>query len=689
MTVTVLDTTPPTVSLASLPPSVSGTQVLTANASDTQSGIASVQFLVDGQPLATVTAAPYTFSWNTTSVSNIQHTLTAIAKDGAGKTAASAPVTVTVENTTAVATHLVVTTPPPTSVTAGVPFSLVVTAENGSGNTDTTYTGPVTLALSGGTSGAKLGGTVTGTAVNGVAAFTGLTIDTAGTGYILTASSGTLTSATIPGINVAAATVTATKLVVTTPPANVTANAPFGLSVTAEDGSGNIATTYTGPVTLALSGGTSGAVLGGTVTGTAVNGVAAFTGLTINTAGTGYTLTASSSTLTSATSSINVTATVTATKLVDTTTPPASVAANAPFGLTVTAEDGSGNIATTYTGPVTLALSGGTSGAVLGGTVTGTAVNGVAAFTGLTINTVGTGYTLTASSRTLTSATSSINVAAATAAPSVTGITPHQRPRRGRHRGDDHRNQLHRRHGGAVWCRERHELHRRLDWHCDHCRQPSRYRRHLCGHHRHHAGRYVAPRRGGHVPVRLPSGHRGAECNRPQPHQRPRRGRHRGDDHRNQLHRRHGGAVWCRERHELHRRLDWHCDHCRQPSRYRRHLCGHHRHHAGRYVAPQRGGHVPVRRRDHRGAECNRPQPHQRPRRGRHRGDDLRNQLHRCHGGAVWYRERHELHRRLDWHCDHCRQPSRYRRHLCGHHRHHAGRYVARQRGGHVPVRVT
>ena len=99
VTVTVLDTTPPTVSLASPPPSVSGTQILTANASDTQSGNASVQFLVDGQPLATVTAAPYTFSWNTTSVSNIQHTLTVIAKDGAGNTATSAPVTVTVVNT--------------------------------------------------------------------------------------------------------------------------------------------------------------------------------------------------------------------------------------------------------------------------------------------------------------------------------------------------------------------------------------------------------------------------------------------------------------------------------------------------------------------------------------------------------------------------------------------------------------
>ena len=87
-------------------------------------------------------------------------------------------------------------------------------------------------------------------------------------------------------------------MVATTPPASVTANASFGLTVTAEDGSGNIATTYTGPVTLVLSGGTSGAKLGGTVTINAVNGVAAFTGLTIDTAGTGYTLTASSGTLT-------------------------------------------------------------------------------------------------------------------------------------------------------------------------------------------------------------------------------------------------------------------------------------------------------------------------------------------------------------------------------------------------------
>ena len=108
---------------------------------------------------------------------------------------AGSPEYASLASPTAPATHLVVTTQPPASVTANAPFGLTVTAENGSGNTDPTYTGLVTLALSGG-AGGQLGGTGTGTAANGVAAFTGLTIDKVGTGYTITASSGTLTSAT-------------------------------------------------------------------------------------------------------------------------------------------------------------------------------------------------------------------------------------------------------------------------------------------------------------------------------------------------------------------------------------------------------------------------------------------------------------------------------------------------------------
>ncbi len=66
-----IDKTPPTVSFASLPTSVSGTQILTANASDAQSGVDNVQFLVDNKPLATIATTgpgPYSIPWDTTSV---------------------------------------------------------------------------------------------------------------------------------------------------------------------------------------------------------------------------------------------------------------------------------------------------------------------------------------------------------------------------------------------------------------------------------------------------------------------------------------------------------------------------------------------------------------------------------------------------------------------------------------------
>jgi chitodextrinase len=93
-------TTPPTVSLTS--PStgstVSGTATLSATASDT-SGIASVEFLVDGTVVNTDTTSPYSFSWNSTSVSNGQHTISAEATDENGNTATSSA-TVTVNNTT-------------------------------------------------------------------------------------------------------------------------------------------------------------------------------------------------------------------------------------------------------------------------------------------------------------------------------------------------------------------------------------------------------------------------------------------------------------------------------------------------------------------------------------------------------------------------------------------------------------
>ena len=99
-TVTV-DNTPPAVTVTSpAGGSVSGTVAMTATSSDPGSGVASVQFLVDGNAVATDTSAPYSATWNTTTATNGPHTITARATDGAGNTATSTSVSVAVNNGT-------------------------------------------------------------------------------------------------------------------------------------------------------------------------------------------------------------------------------------------------------------------------------------------------------------------------------------------------------------------------------------------------------------------------------------------------------------------------------------------------------------------------------------------------------------------------------------------------------------
>jgi hypothetical protein len=94
------DTTPPTVSMTS-PSSgatLSGTVVLTATASD-NFAVASVQFQVDGSNRgAPDTTSPYSFSLDTTTLSNGAHSLTAVAVDNSGNQATSIAVPITVSN---------------------------------------------------------------------------------------------------------------------------------------------------------------------------------------------------------------------------------------------------------------------------------------------------------------------------------------------------------------------------------------------------------------------------------------------------------------------------------------------------------------------------------------------------------------------------------------------------------------
>ena len=97
------DTTPPAIALTApaAGATLSGSTQLAASASDA-GGVAQVSFFVDGTAVGSpVTASPYALAWDSTSVLNGAHSITAQARDLAGNMSTSAPVSVTVANPTA------------------------------------------------------------------------------------------------------------------------------------------------------------------------------------------------------------------------------------------------------------------------------------------------------------------------------------------------------------------------------------------------------------------------------------------------------------------------------------------------------------------------------------------------------------------------------------------------------------
>jgi streptogramin lyase len=99
------------------------------------------------------------------------------------------------------ATDLTVTSQPPSFVTPGGTFGLTVTLNYQTGPVDTGYNGPVTIALVN-PGGATLGGTLTATAKNGVATFSGLSINQAGS-YQIVAYTDPLTTTLATPVRVA------------------------------------------------------------------------------------------------------------------------------------------------------------------------------------------------------------------------------------------------------------------------------------------------------------------------------------------------------------------------------------------------------------------------------------------------------------------------------------------------------
>ena len=251
---------------------------------------------------------------------------------------------------------------------------------------------PSTLSVSSGT----LNGTLTATTnASGLATFSGLSDNTAGT-YTLTATAGTATglssSFTIGTAGLAS-------LAFTTGPVSITAgNAVGPVVVKAVDPFGNVLPGTV--VSLSISSGT----LTGTLTATAsASGLATFAGLSDTTAGT-YTLTATSGTVTTLSSQFII-APAAASKLTFTTEPPASITANSAFAAAVQVTDSYGNLVPNAS--VTLSPS---SGTLTGTKTVLTDATGTATFGGLAMSTVGTAYTLTATASTLTAQSTSFNV---------------------------------------------------------------------------------------------------------------------------------------------------------------------------------------------------------------------------------------------------------------------------------------
>src|SRR5210317_2033914 len=92
------DTTAPTVSAVQAPAAtVDRVVTLTLTASDNV-GVTAVRFLVDGSLLGSDDTAPYSIEWDTSGVTEGDHTLTAEADDAAGNTGTSAATVVAVQN---------------------------------------------------------------------------------------------------------------------------------------------------------------------------------------------------------------------------------------------------------------------------------------------------------------------------------------------------------------------------------------------------------------------------------------------------------------------------------------------------------------------------------------------------------------------------------------------------------------
>lgn len=297
---------------------------------------------------------------------------------------------------------------PPGTVTAGEPIqpAIVVNIQDEAGNTVTTATDEVTIALAGNPANGKLSGATSRPAIAGIATFSGLSIDKTGSGYTFSVAAVNLRGSTSTPVEVK--TGPARRLVFLTQPTTGSAiGALPEFIVAVKDAAGNTVETAENRVSVALNANTTGAsVLGDSVFVQASNGIARFADVRIQKAGSYYQLVASSTSLIGSTSESFDILPGPANRLSFTAQPAGAVAGEPMVPFSVQVQDAFGNHVANAANTISVALGANPSAAELSGGKSVQPVDGKATFTDVRIDKAGAGYAIVAGSPGLESATS-------------------------------------------------------------------------------------------------------------------------------------------------------------------------------------------------------------------------------------------------------------------------------------------
>jgi hypothetical protein len=259
---------------------------------------------------------------------------------------------------------------------------------------------PITLSIASG-NGALLG-TLTASAVNGIATFSGLSIQASGI-HKFRASSGSITAATSSGLSITPGPLAS--LAIFQDASNATAGAKLpALKLQLLDSFGNLATNSRQKITLSLLSGPTGALLSGSLIASPKKGIVTFSKAILKTMG-DYTLQAAGG---PSIAFSPFTVNPAAAKILAFSQQPSPGTVGAPLDPAVVVDlfDSFGNLVTDATVDITLKITSAPAGA-LRPLFTATASSGHATFTTLQLDTAG-GYRLQASARGLKSVTSDL-----------------------------------------------------------------------------------------------------------------------------------------------------------------------------------------------------------------------------------------------------------------------------------------